>query len=105
MSKWVLSSNSTTTYRAGDWIGDGISEMDWISRNNFELGDRVYTYEVLLNNGRGGIVYKTIVVDTNRTLTNKIDDAEYWIGGAYLDCITTRLSLTNLGISSYRVTL
>ena len=86
MSHFVISSNPAEVYRARDWFGDGNVQVDWISaaKNPLEVDDIVYIYEVVPSRGgRGGIVYKTKVLQTNLTLKNKFDDRTYWIGGDY----------------------
>lgn len=86
MSNFVISSNPVDVYRARDWFDDGNNQVDWISatKNPLEIGDSVYIYEVIPSRGgRGGIVYKTKVIQINLTLQNKFDDNIYWAGGDY----------------------
>lgn len=81
MPSWIIPSNPAT-YDAQSAFRDH-DEVDWASNNNFTVGDVVYIYEVIPPRGRGGIVYKTIVVDTALHLANKIDDRKYWSGQSY----------------------
>jgi hypothetical protein len=84
--------------------------MDWISSRQLAIGDVVYVYETL-SGGRGGIIYRTIVMETDLTMNTKIDDRKYWIGGDYPEYITeatkfNRLKLAGIpinGIIAYRV--
>lgn len=103
MSHFVISSNPVEVYRARDWFDDGNKQVDWISaaRNPLAISDTVYIYEVVPSRGgRGGIVYRTKVIQTSLTLQNKFDDSAYWIGGDYptyikQDTIFNRLELTS----------
>jgi hypothetical protein len=107
---WVLSSNPTTTYLAVESLKDNDGVMDWISSRQLAIGDVVYVYETL-SGGRGGIIYRTIVMETDLTMNTKIDDRKYWIGGDYPEYITeatkfNRLKLAGIptnGIIPYRV--
>lgn len=78
---WVIASNPAT-YHAEASLGKN-GQMDWVTRNKFEVGDIVYVYEVIPPHGRGGIVYKLEVVADNITMSTKIDDRIFWGGGVY----------------------
>lgn len=81
MSSWVISSNPAT-YDAKQAFLDN-NEVDWVTKQNFEVGDTVYIYEVIPPRGRGGIVYKTKVTKTNISLDDKLEDRRHWAGQAY----------------------
>lgn len=82
MRYWVISTNPITTYNAEASLRSN-GQMDWVTSNKFKLGDIVYVYEVLPPRGRGGIVFKLIVVADDITMATKIDDRKYWAGGVY----------------------
>jgi hypothetical protein len=94
VTSWVLSSNSST-YNAKDaFLKNG--EVDWVTKNNFEVGDIVYMYEVVQAGGRGGIVYKTEVIKIDVPLGEKLDDRKYWPGQVYPRAITERTRFSRL---------
>lgn len=94
MSSWVISSNPTTYDAKSSLIENG--EMDWVTKNNFAVGDIVYIYEVIPPRGRGGIVYKTKVIKTNLSLKEKLDDRRYWSGQTYPKNITGQTIFSRL---------
>jgi hypothetical protein len=94
MGSWVISSNPETYNVSGSLRANG--EMDWITRNNFAVGDTVYVYEVAPPRGRGGIVCKTEVIKTGISLENKIDDHEYWDERTYPGDVTNRTRFSRL---------
>jgi hypothetical protein len=96
VSSWVISSNPAT-YKAKRSLEEN-GEMDWVTKNNFAVGDTVYVYEVISHKGRGSIVYKTKVIKTNLLLKEKLDDREFWPGHTYPRNITelTRFSRLKL---------
>lgn len=101
MNHFVISSNPADVYRARDWFDDGNKEVDWISakKNPLEVGDIVYIYEVVPNRGgRGGIVYKTKVVQTGLTIRIKFDDRFYWVGGNYPHYIDEKTTFNRLEV-------
>lgn len=81
MSSWVISSNPAT-YDAKNAFLDNV-EVDWATKQDFEVGDTVYIYEVIPPRGRGGIMYKTKVIKTDLTLKDKFDDRRHWVGQTY----------------------
>lgn len=94
MASWVLPSNPAT-YNAEDaFLQNG--EADWVTKNNFEVGDIVYIYEIIPPRGRGGIVYKTKVIKTDFSLEDKIDDRIYWSGQVYPKNITEQTRFSRL---------
>lgn len=81
MSTWVIASNPATYNAEGSLDANG--QMDWVTRNKFELGDIVYVYEVIPPRGRGGVVYKLEVVADDITMATKLDDHQFWADGVY----------------------
>lgn len=81
MSTWVIASNPATYNAERSLLTNG--QMDYVTKNKFELGDVVYVYEVIPPRGRGGIVYKLGVVADDITMATKIDDHKFWGGGVY----------------------
>jgi intein/homing endonuclease len=81
MSSWVISSNPET-YDAKEAFVES-NEVDWVTKQNFEVGDLVYIYEVIPPRGRGGIVYKTKVTRTNILFDDKLEDRKHWSGQNY----------------------
>lgn len=81
MSSWVFSSNPET-YDAKEAFIDN-NEVDWVTKQKFEIGDIVYIYEVIPPRGRGGIVYKTKVIKTNIPFGDKLEDRKHWSGQNY----------------------
>lgn len=81
MKAWVISSNPST-YDAREAF-KAHPQVDWTIKNKFVAGDIVYIYEVTPPRGRGGIVYKTEVVQTNIAFEDKLDDEEFWAGEKY----------------------
>lgn len=103
MNHFVISSNPADVYRARDWFEDGNTQVDWISaaKNPLSVDDIVYIYEVTPSRGgRGGIVYRTKVIQTNLSLKNKFDDKAYWIGGDYPDYIDTSATFNRLELTA-----
>jgi hypothetical protein len=94
MHSWVIPSNPTKYDAKAAFMNNG--EVDWVTNNNFNVGDIVYLYEVIPPRGRGGIVYKTAVVQTDIHLSNKIEDRKYWSGQAYPKDITEQTSFSRL---------
>lgn len=92
VNSWVISSNPAT-YDAKQSLIEN-SEMDWATKNSFEVGDIVYVYEVATH--RGGIVYKTKVTRTKLSLEEKIDDRQFWPGQSYPDRITGQTTFSRL---------
>lgn len=81
MTSWVISSNPET-YDAKEAFVDS-NEVDWVTKQSFEIGDIVYIYEVIPPRGRGGIVYKTKAIKTNIPFNDKLEDRKYWAGQNY----------------------
>jgi predicted HNH restriction endonuclease len=98
MSSWVISSNPATYNAEGSLTESG--EIDWVTKNNFSVGDIVYIYEVIPPRGRGGIVYKTEVMRTNLSLDDKLDDRKFWKGQAYPRNITEKTRFSRLRLIS-----
>jgi hypothetical protein len=81
MSNWVLSSNPTTYNLKNAFLDN--PEVDWVTKQRFEVGDIVYIYEVIPPRGRGGIFYKAEVVETDISMKDKFDDRNYWANQIY----------------------
>jgi hypothetical protein len=81
MSHWLISCNPSVYRHSDSFRKNGF--IDWITLNNFEVGDIVYIYEVMPPRGRGAIVYKTEVVMANLLSSEKIDDSDFWRNGVY----------------------
>lgn len=82
MSSWVISSNPKT-YNTEDSLAANDKIMDWVTNNNFEVGDTIYVYEVIPPRGRGRIVYETTVIKTDLSFGEKLNDREFWAGHVY----------------------
>lgn len=98
MANWVLSSDPET-YKAEEAFRQN-GEVDWVTKNKFEVGDTVYVYEVIPPRGRGAIVYKTEVILTDLTLQNKFDDRIFWSGRVYPKDFTEQTRFTRLKLVS-----
>jgi predicted HNH restriction endonuclease len=96
MSFWVISSNPKTYDADRSLQANG--EIDWVTKNNFAVGDTVYIYEVIPPRGRGGIVYETEVVKADISTDQKIDDREFWAGGNYPEDLTAQTRFSRLKI-------
>jgi len=94
MTTWVISSNPET-YDANHSL-QANGEIDWLTKNNFIVGDAVYIYEVIPPRGRGGIIYETEVIKTNITIDEKIDDRDFWAGRNYPEGITVQTRFSRL---------
>jgi hypothetical protein len=94
VNNWVLPSNPSAYDAAGALTQNG--EADWITKNNFEVGDVVYIYEVIPPRGRGGIVYQTKVIKTDISLEDKLEDRKYWSGQVYPNGITEQTRFSRL---------
>lgn len=81
MSNWVLSSNPATYNLKNAFLDN--HDVDWVTKQKFGVGDIVYIYEVIPPRGRGGIVYKTEVIQTDISMKDKLDDRTYWAGQLY----------------------
>ena len=98
VSSWVISSNPTTYDAKHSLMENG--EMDWVTKNNFAVGDTVYIYEVIPPRGRGSLVYETKVIKTNISLKEKLDDRKYWPGQTYPKDITGLTGFSRLKLVS-----
>ena len=93
-NSWVVTSNPTTYSVEGAFSEN--EDIDWATKNKFAIGDIVYIYEVIPPKGRGGIVYKTRVTQTNVSLAEKIDDRKYWLDEIYPKTITEQTKFSRL---------
>lgn len=75
-------------------------EVDWVTKNNFEVGDIIYIYEVIPPRGRGGIVYKTEVIKTHLSREEKLDDRRFWSGQVYPKNLTQQTRFSRLKLIS-----
>lgn len=94
MSSWVISSNPAT-YDAKNAFQE-TNEVDWVTKQDFEVGDTVYIYEVIPPRGRGGIMYKTKIIKTDLTLNDKFDDRKHWASQTYPKNITELTKFSRL---------
>lgn len=97
MSSWVISSNPAI-YDAKQAFLEN-NEVDWVTKQDFEIGDIVYIYEVIPPRGRGGIVYKTKVTKTDIPLGDKLEDRKHWAGQAYPKNMTELTRFIRLGLT------
>ena len=81
MNSWVISCNPTKYNHAASFKENGF--IDWITINDFKVGDTVYIYEVIPPKGRGGIVYKSEVIQASMSIDEKLDDRKFWKNGVY----------------------
>lgn len=74
MQKWIISANAKIYDYASAFAK--FDYIDWRQRANYNVGDEVYIY---CTRPYQKIMYKTVVLETNMSFSQCIDDKEFWV--------------------------